>query len=151
MRWLQLLTASVLPFTAFAAKKSSGDRFQDAHAKSLSTGAPLTLDDASYSQLTKGPRDYSIAVLLTALEARVGCQLCREFQPEWDLLGKSWARGDKSGESRLLFSTLDFIDGKGTFQALQLQTAPVLLFFHPTTGPNAKSDTQPTRFDFSAG
>lgn len=32
-----------------------------------------------------------------------------------------------------------------------LQTAPVLLYFHPTTGPNAKVDTQPIRFDFTAG
>jgi oligosaccharyltransferase complex subunit gamma len=34
---------------------------------------------------------------------------------------------------------------------MQLQTAPVLLFFHPTVGANAKVDTQPVRFDFTAG
>jgi oligosaccharyltransferase complex subunit gamma len=34
---------------------------------------------------------------------------------------------------------------------MMLQTAPVLLYFHPTTGPNAKTDTQPVRFDFTAG
>lgn len=32
-----------------------------------------------------------------------------------------------------------------------LQTAPVILLFNPTTGPNAKVDIQPTRFDFSTG
>lgn len=32
-----------------------------------------------------------------------------------------------------------------------LQTAPVLLYFHPTIGPNAKVDAQPVRFDFTAG
>jgi oligosaccharyltransferase complex subunit gamma len=32
-----------------------------------------------------------------------------------------------------------------------LQTAPVLLFFHPTVGPNAKVDSQPVRFDFTGG
>lgn len=32
-----------------------------------------------------------------------------------------------------------------------LQTAPVLLYFHPTIGPNAKVDAQPIRFDFTAG
>jgi oligosaccharyltransferase complex subunit gamma len=53
MRWLQLLTASLLPFTALAAKKASGDRFKDFRAKSLSSGGPLKLDDASYGQLTK--------------------------------------------------------------------------------------------------
>jgi oligosaccharyltransferase complex subunit gamma len=33
-----------------------------------------------------------------------------------------------------------------------LQTAPVLMIFHPTTGQNAKPEqTSPTRFDFSTG
>ncbi|CBY02227.1 hypothetical protein IAQ61_006813 [Plenodomus lingam] len=151
MRWLQFLTASLLPFTALAAKKSTGDRFTDMRAKSLSTGLPIKLDDSSYSKLTKAPRDYSVAVLLTALETRFGCVMCREFAPEWDLLGKSWMKGDKNGDTRLLFGTLDFGDGKNTFQSLQLQTAPVLLFFPPTVGPNAKPDGQPLRYDFSTG
>ena len=30
----------------------------------------------------------------------------------------------------------------------QLQTAPVLLLYLPTVGPNAKSDSQPLRYDF---
>ena len=34
---------------------------------------------------------------------------------------------------------------------MQLQTAPVLLYFHPTAGPHAKVDSQPTRFDFTGG
>src|SRR4051812_29517307 len=103
MRWLQLLTASLLPFTALAAKKTSSDRFNDFRSKSLS--GPLKLDDSSYGQLTKSPRDFSVAVLLTALETRFGCVLCREFQPEWDLLGKSWVKGDKNGQSKLLYGT----------------------------------------------
>ena len=32
-----------------------------------------------------------------------------------------------------------------------LQTAPVLLLFHPTTGPHAKQDGAPVRFDFVTG
>ncbi|KAF2688044.1 hypothetical protein K458DRAFT_485189 [Lentithecium fluviatile CBS 122367] len=149
MRWLQLLTASLLPLTALAAKKSSGDRFNDFRAKSSS--GPLTLDDPAYAQLTKAPRDYSVVVLLTAMGARFGCQLCQEFQPEWDLLARSWSRGDKKGESRLIYGTLDFEAGKNTFQSLMLQTAPVVLYFHPTVGPNAKADNQPERLDFTGG
>ena len=33
---------------------------------------------------------------------------------------------------------------------LQLQTAPVLMFFPPTIGPNAKVDAQPVRYDFTS-
>lgn len=115
MRLLQLLTAAILPFSSLAAKsKSSADRFAVQSAKPQ----PVKLDDSSYEKLTKAPRDYSVAVLLTALDARFGCQLCHEFQPEWDLLAKSWNNGDKKKESRLVFGTLDFMDGKATFQSV---------------------------------
>ena len=115
MKLLDLLTLTVLPLLCFAAKRPSGGTFENYHAKSQSS-APLRIDDASYDELTATPRNHSVVVLLTALEARFGCQLCRDFQPEWDLLGKSWAKGDKHGDSRILLGTLDFADGKGTFQ-----------------------------------
>lgn len=114
MRILATLTLALLPFSAFAAKNAGG-KFEDYHTRSVSS-TPLKLDDSSYEDLTALPRDYSVVVLLTALEARFGCQLCRDFQPEWDLIGKSWNRGDRRGESRVLYGTLDFTDGKGTFQ-----------------------------------
>ncbi|TKA30461.1 hypothetical protein B0A50_02689 [Salinomyces thailandicus] len=151
MRLLPALTALLLPLTALGAKKSPGDRFAEYDTKQRSASKAVTLDDRSYEALTTAPRDYSVAVLLTALEARFGCGLCNEFQPEWDLLAKQWTKGDKNGEGRLVFGTLDFLDGKATFQSMMLQTAPVLLLFHPTTGPNARADSTPVRFDFSNG
>ena len=72
MRTLRWLAAALLPFTTFAAKKSSGDRYQDYQAQQASKGAPIKLDDTSFTALTRGPRDYSVAVVLTALEARFG-------------------------------------------------------------------------------
>ncbi|ATZ48902.1 hypothetical protein BCIN_04g01150 [Botrytis cinerea B05.10] len=150
MHFLKTLVASLLPLAALAAKKPAVDNFERYHTKSLSS-TPLKLDDSVYSKLTTAPRDYSVAVLLTALETRFGCQLCREFQPEWDLLSKSWIKGDKQGESRLLYGTLDFMDGKGTFQSLNLQTAPVLLLFLPTVGPHASTLNGPVRYDFTNG
>ena len=119
MKLLNLLILTVLTVLAFAAKQPSGGTFEKYHAKSHSS-APLRLDDASYDELTATPRNHSVVVLLTALEARFGCQLCRDFQPEWDLLGKSWAKGDRRGDSRILLGTLDFADGKGTFQKVLL-------------------------------
>ncbi|KAF2174049.1 hypothetical protein M409DRAFT_62216 [Zasmidium cellare ATCC 36951] len=147
MRVLQLAAAVLLPLTALAAKKSPEERFSEAHAKPQ----PVKLDDRSYDALTKAPRDYSVAVLLTAMDARFGCQLCHEFQPEWELLARSWTKGDKGAESRLAFGTLDFLDGKATFQSMQLQTAPVMLLFHPTQGPHARPDKPMERLDFNTG
>lgn len=114
---MRLIASLLLTLFHFylVAKKTAGGTFEAYHAKSQSS-ASLRLDDVSYDELTAAPRNHSIVVLLTALEARFGCQLCRDFQPEWDLLGKSWAKGDGNGESRILLGTLDFTDGKGTFQ-----------------------------------
>ncbi|RYP72908.1 hypothetical protein DL771_003946 [Monosporascus sp. 5C6A] len=147
MRWLSLLLSAALPFGAFAAKKSV---FEEYHAKAL-TSAPVKLSDSSYRKLTSAPRDYSVAVVLTALDQKFGCGLCHEFQPEWDLLARSWTKGDKRGDSRLLLSTLDFSDGRDTFISLGLQTAPVLFLFQPTTGPHAVANPEPLRYDFTSG
>lgn len=115
MKCSDLLSLALLPLLCLGAKKASQGSFEAYYARSQSS-APLRLDDASYDELTAAPRNHSVVVLLTALEARFGCQLCRDFQPEWDILGKSWAKGDRNGESRTLLGTLDFADGKVTFQ-----------------------------------
>ena len=64
---------------------------------------------------------------------------------------KSWVKGDRGGASRVVFSTLDFVDGRQTFQSMGLQTAPILMLYTPTVGPEAKSDGTPYRFDFQMG
>lgn len=98
-----------------AGGSSAAGKFEQYNSK-VSSGNPLKLDDSSYNDLTSVPRNFTLVVLLTAIEARFGCQLCRDFQPEWDLIAKSWNRGDRSGSTRVLYGTLDFSDGKGTFQ-----------------------------------
>lgn len=150
MRLLASLLWASLPVFCVNAKKADKGSFERYQSQFLSS-PPLKLDDAAYDQLSAIPRNYSTVVLLTALEARFGCQLCKDFQPEWDLLAKSWAREDKRGETRTVFGTLDFTDGKNTFQKLMLQTAPVVLLFPPTVGQNARPDGQPIRYDFTAG
>jgi oligosaccharyltransferase complex subunit gamma len=117
MRSSTLLSALLLPLSILAAKKPSSDRFTDARSQSF----PLKLNDAKFNKLTAAPRDFTNLVLLTALEPRFGCAACQEFQPEWELLAKSWQRGDKAGASRAVFSTLDFVDGKSTFQSVSLR------------------------------
>ncbi len=106
---------SLLYLIVLAAKIPAVDKFKTYHSRSLSS-TPLDIDDSTYENLTAAPRDYSIAVLLTATEAKFGCKLCRDFAPEWELVAKSWNKGDRKGDSRMLFSTLDFSKGKETFQ-----------------------------------
>ena len=119
MRFLATLaSACALVAGALAAKRSPTQRFEDFRRLGQHSST-IQLNDASYQQLTAAPRDYSVAVLLTAIAPNFGCQLCREFQPEWDVLGRSWAKGDKKAESRLLFGTLDFADGRDTFVSVR--------------------------------
>lgn len=114
MKLLRLLTACLLPLVSLAAKPSASDRYTKFSTRAQSTN-PVKLNDEVYGQLTRAPRDYAVAVLLTALEPRLGCKLCTEFQPEWDILAKSWK---KKSDGRLIFGTLDFQNGKDTFKSV---------------------------------
>ena len=113
-----LLQAALLisqAFSCLSAKSPNDNRFQKFHRLSQSS-SPLKLDDGLYDELTSSPRNYSVAVFLTALQSQYGCELCREVQPEWNLVGRSWTKGDRTGASRVLFGTLDFANGRAVFQ-----------------------------------
>lgn len=117
MKLLSLLF-SILYIVHFALTSAATDKFERYQA--ISRSAPIVLDDSSYGELVSKPRDYHVAVVLTATEARFGCILCRDFQPEWELIAQSWNKGSKPDGLKLLFGTLDFANGKGTFQKVRL-------------------------------
>lgn len=121
MRWLlhTLLMAALAAAAASAAKPLAppDERFAEFLAKQQSS-APIKLTEESYRAVTATPRNYSVAVLLTALEPRLGCRMCTDFQPEWDVLTRSWSRADRLGESRVLFGTLDFEEGRDVFMSV---------------------------------
>ena len=99
------------------------DQFSQLRAKTAAA-TPLKLDDSSYHALTSGARDYASVVLLTARGVNFGCQVCREVEPDWNAIAKSWLRNDKDGSSRVIFGTLDFVDGKNTFQSVPTSSTP---------------------------
>ncbi|EEQ28502.1 oligosaccharyl transferase subunit ost3/OST6 [Microsporum canis] len=146
MRLFSLILCAIWPIgIALGASSKDGDKYLKFKAASRSSGA-VSLDDASYLELTAAPRDYHTIVLLTALDPRFGCDICKMFQPEWNLLTRTWNRA-KLGESKVVFGTLDFTSGRSTFQQLKLQTAPIILLFPPSTGPASKN--KPARYDFT--
>lgn len=123
-----LWTRFLFPLFAISSQAAvqTRDTFKEYHAKTLQSTL-LKLEDASYAELTSSPRNYSVVILLTAIEARFGCQLCRDFSSEWETIGKSWIRGDSRGELRVLYGTLDFIDGKETFQKVISRQVAIIL------------------------
>lgn len=101
------------------AQSAGNDKFQELRSLSKTSG-PIDLDESIYKKLTSAPRNYHTAILLTASEARFGCQLCREFQPEWDLLARSWNKGATKDTAKLLFGTLEFMKGRDVFMKVDI-------------------------------
>jgi oligosaccharyltransferase complex subunit gamma len=113
MLFLSYLTALLCTAGAAFAAKPKVDKFE--RFQSLSHGGSVELNDNTYNEITTAPRDYFTAVLLTAIDSRFGCVLCREFQPEWDIIARSWNKGQVE-DPKMIFGTLDFTDGKETFK-----------------------------------
>lgn len=111
--WTSLFLCFSLLSGALAAQ-SSPERFEKYQA--LSRSGPVDLESTSFTELTTAPRDYYAVVLLTALDARYGCVMCREFDPEWNLMARSWNKGSKPDDLKVVFGTLDFDKGKAVFQ-----------------------------------
>lgn len=121
--WTSLFLCFSLLSGALAAQSSpSPDRFEKYQA--LSRSSPVELESSSFVELTTAPRDYYAVVLLTALDARYGCVMCREFDPEWNLMARSWNKGSKPDDLKVVFGTLDFDNGKAVFQ--KVPTCPTL-------------------------
>lgn len=114
-----LLSALTLLPSALASAESPTARkiskFNAIVSSSKSRRGLIELTDTLYDDLTTGPRNFTAVVLLTALEARIGCNLCREFAPEFDLLAKGWNTAHKDGGG-LFFAELDFANARTTFQ-----------------------------------
>ena len=121
MKFFAAATVSLLPLLAWATGdiEKSEARFQKWLSKAQSTPA-IKLDDSTYDDLTGAPRDYAVLVQHTALPAQFGCEACRVFNPEFQILASSWIRGDRKGDSRVLFGSLDFPDGKASFQKVTI-------------------------------
>ncbi|EXX66548.1 Ost3p [Rhizophagus irregularis DAOM 197198w] len=74
--------------------------------------------------------------------------LIREFDPEFRLVAKDWL-GSGNVPSRLYFGVLDFKNGREIYAKLNLNNAPTLFYFPPTTGQYAKEISEPDRYDFN--
>lgn len=115
MKLLPALSSLLCLLSGALCAQSTANTFEE--YQSLSRSAPLDLDDSVYDAIASTPRDYHAAVLLTATNPQFGCALCRAFEPEWELIARSWNKGyEPDSTPRLLFGTLDFNNGKRTFQ-----------------------------------
>lgn len=113
-RSMLLFAASSIALVA-ASASTSPTKLERAQALTLkSKDGLIEFNNEIYADIITKPRDYSVMVLLTAMDPRYQCQMCKIFDPEYRLLAKSWNKKNANGGD-LFFGVLDFQNGKETF------------------------------------
>jgi oligosaccharyltransferase complex subunit gamma len=126
---LPIFLLSFLP-SCLAALKSQKQQLADL---SVAGKGVINLDSNTFDLLTSPNRDWSVSVLLTALDKKRRCLPCklvrltfiplatnrltnREFDPSWNAVAKAWATVPKEHKDTHFFATLDFDSGPTVFQ-----------------------------------
>ncbi|CAG8438458.1 1850_t:CDS:2 [Funneliformis mosseae] len=136
----------LLPFTN--AKPTLETKVHKLNEETRKNQGVVELDSNLYDEFVSAPRNYSIAILLTALEPQINCVPCKEFDPEFRLVANSWLWSGND-PSRLYFGILDFKNGREIYARLNLNNAPTLFYFPPTIGPFAQKVFEQDRYDFN--
>ncbi|CAG2110403.1 unnamed protein product [Medioppia subpectinata] len=95
------------------------------------------------------PRNYSFVVMMTALSPQRQCSICRQASDEFQIVANSW-RYSGQFSSRLFFGVIDYDEGSDVFQSLQLNSAPVFLYFSEKGKPKAPEQMDIQRIGFGA-
>ncbi|KAF0339852.1 magnesium transporter protein-like protein 1 precursor [Gigaspora margarita] len=132
----------------YAAKPSLESKVALLNQASSQNLGVVELDSNLYDEFVAKPRNYSMAILLTALDPQINCIPCKEFDPEFRLVARSWLEAGNE-PSRLYFGVLDFKNGREVYAKLGLNNAPTLFYFSPTTGPYAKDVSEPNKYEFN--
>ncbi|KAH9519860.1 tumor suppressor candidate 3 [Bulinus truncatus] len=100
----------------------------------------IRMNGEKFKQYVKNsPRNYSVVVMLTALQPQRSCVVCKQANEEFQILANSW-RYSQQYSNRLFFALVDYDEGSDVFQSLKLTTAPVFMHF-PAKGKPKKADT----------
>ena len=150
-----LFTIFLFAAAAQAAKKDSGSgnalNEKVEQLMDLSAKRPvIKLNGNKFRDYVKGaPRNYSIVVMFTALQASRQCAICKQASDEYQLVANSY-RYSQFFSNKLFFAMVDFDEGTDVFQAMKLNTAPVFMHF-PAKGKPKKADNMDLqRVGFSA-
>jgi len=150
-----LFTICLFAAATEAAKKDSGSgnalNEKVEQLMDLSAKRPvIKLNGNKFRDYVKGaPRNYSIIVMFTALQASRQCAICKQASDEYQLVANSY-RYSQFFSNKLFFAMVDFDEGTDVFQAMKLNTAPVFMHF-PAKGKPKKADNMDLqRVGFSA-
>ncbi|KXS20769.1 hypothetical protein M427DRAFT_51731 [Gonapodya prolifera JEL478] len=139
-----LLCAVLLVFSSTVSGAPAGDKLDQLNKRlSSNPSSPITLSQKDYELFTSKPRNYSLIVVLTAMQSQLNCHICRDFEPELKDVTAAWAR--QKAPNTLFFGVLDFKDAQATFQSLQVRTVPIVYYFPPTASATGK--VEPETYD----
>lgn len=91
----------------------------------------IRLTDATFEAIVSGPRDYTLAILLTAEGPQYSCAFCKIVGPAFRTLASNWYR-DNSARDDFFFVIADVASSPKSFQKLGLTSAPNLWIYSPT-------------------
>jgi len=96
------------------------------------------------------PRNYSIVVMLTALNSQRDCQICKPANEEYQIVAQSW-RYSSQFSNKLFFAMVDFDDAPDVFKMLNTASAPQFILFGRKGGkPKPADHFDLTRVGFAA-
>ncbi|OQV20681.1 Magnesium transporter protein 1 [Hypsibius exemplaris] len=138
---LCVLAVTLLTFCAFSSVSgavSLNDRVQKLLELSNQRSI-IKLNNEKYREFVKTlPRNYSVILMLTALNPSRGCQVCQAAHEEYQVVADSWRLS--GGSDKLFFTMVDYDEGHDVFNSLKANTAPV--FMHvPPQGKLKEADT----------
>lgn len=110
----------------------------------------IKFDGNKFRQYVKStPRNYSIVVMLTALQPQRQCSICRQANDEYQIVANSW-RYSQQYSSKLFFTMVDYDDGSDVFNSLKINSAPVFIHFPPKGKPKRADTMDIHRVGFAA-
>ncbi|XP_033106222.1 tumor suppressor candidate 3-like [Anneissia japonica] len=140
--WLIMLIIISFTNLSLSAKKkeqSLGDRVKQLTEWSYKRPV-INMNGEKYRQYIKAsPRNYSVILMLTAMDSRRKCSVCKQVNEEFQILANSW-RFSGSYSNRIFFVSVDYDSGQDVFSALKATSAPSIIHF-PVKGKPKKADT----------
>ncbi|KAL4230859.1 tumor suppressor candidate 3 [Mactra antiquata] len=141
--WKLLLVGTFLAVICFchAVQKKKDDPLAERVQQMMDWNSKkpvIRMNGEKFKQYVRGvPRNYSVIVMLTALQPQRQCSVCKQANDEFTIVANSWRY---SQTNKLFFAMVDFDEGSDVFQQLKLNTAPVFMHFPPKGKPK-KADT----------
>lgn len=113
----------------------------------------LHLGNKSWRSWLKN-EDYAMFLLITAIDPRVGCVLCREFDPTyksvarsyWESLAESPLDDLRDDRSKIVFAIAELNDVKEFFQAYDIKQVPKMFYYAPGRGPQVMTPNEEYQF-----